>query len=83
MDTGLLSWRVEALDEPEEFDVVVATVPANDLSAVVTGLNKGTSYRVRVAGNTERGVGSFSYYEVIETLVDRELIITLVHVCTK
>ena len=47
--------------------------PASTTTATFPGLSKGTNYRVRVAGTNVRGLGPFSDYVEIETLVDCKL----------
>ena len=42
----------------------------------LTGLNQGTVYRIRVAGNTVRGQGDFTGYVERETYVNSELLVT-------
>ena len=52
--------------------MTVDTDFANTMNVVLTGLSKGTGYRIRVAANTEAGRGIFSEFEETETLVDGE-----------
>ncbi len=42
------------------------------LTYMFTQLDKGSEYRVRVAGNNSRGIGDYSEFVSNETIVDRE-----------
>lgn len=61
--------------------MTVNTDFANITTVTFTGLSKGTSYQVRVAGVAIRIRGAFTDYEVAETLVDSEFV--SIHACTK
>ena len=46
----------------------------NSRTRVFPGLQKGTDYRARVVGSNSVGQGTYSEFEVTQTLVDREFI---------
>ena len=48
----------------------IITESANASLVIATGLSRGTLYLVRVAGNSNLGVGMFSRQESVVTLVD-------------
>ena len=53
-------------------DLQRETVVASVLTLLFQNLSKGTEYRARVAGSNSRGMGTFSGYQTMETLVDRK-----------
>ena len=46
----------------------------NRRTRVLPGLQKGTDYRARVVGSNSVGQGTYSEFEITQTLVDREFI---------
>ena len=65
------TWTVE-FSQPNGSDLRRETVVASMLTHLFQNLSKGTEYRARVAGSNSRGMGTFSGYQTMETLVDRK-----------
>ena len=65
------TWTVE-FSQLNGSDLQRETVVASMLTRLFKNLSKGTEYRARVAGSNSRGMGTFSGYQTMETLVDRK-----------
>ena len=65
------NWTVE-FSLPNGSDLQRETVVESTLTRLFQNLSKGTEYRTRVAGSNSRGMGAFSGYQTMETLVDRK-----------
>ena len=66
-----VTWMVE-FSQSNGSDLQRDTIVESTLTRLFQNLSKGTEYRARVAGFNSRGMGAFSGYQTMETLVDRK-----------
>lgn len=71
--TETLFWTVQISQVSGEGNMTIVNTASADITSVtVSGLKKGTNYQVRVASNSQRGLGEFTAYFERQTLVDGE-----------
>lgn len=69
--TAVTGWTLDYHPTSSSNDVTRLVFDVDDTGYVLMGLDKGTSYTVRVATSNSTGIGPFTE-EMISTLIDRK-----------